>query len=122
MIKTVTDDHAITVIDEQPTKQLKPLGDCVVFRLLDPGTTAAGLHIPDNVDSKKRAQIIAVGPGRMREDGSLEPMPVKVGDKFVVWDHGSMSATDQTGSMLWFCHASQIAALVVDIEPEIIEG
>ncbi len=62
---------------------LKPLGDRVVVR---PQTreevTRSGIVLPDTAKEKpQRGEVIAVGQGRMDEDGDRIPMEVKEGDK-----------------------------------------
>ncbi len=62
---------------------LRPLNDRVIVKT---GTkeekTASGILLPDTVDTEKPEQgkVIAVGPGRRLDDGSLAPLSVKVGD------------------------------------------
>ena len=61
---------------------IKPLGDRVVIKqLASEEMTAGGLYIPDSAKEKpQEGEVVAVGPGKMMENGSLSPMPVKVGD------------------------------------------
>ncbi len=68
----------------QPTvKKLRPLGDRVVLRPV-PGEemTKSGIVIPDTVKERpQEGEIIAVGPGRILDDGKREAMDVKEGQK-----------------------------------------
>lgn len=63
-------------------EKIRPLLDRVlVKRLAHEEKTAGGIIIPDV--AKEKAQtgtVIAVGPGRMLNDGKIVPMQVKVGD------------------------------------------
>ena len=61
---------------------LKPLSDRVlVKRLESEEKTAGGLYIPDTAKEKpSRGEVIAVGPGKMSNDGKIIAMTVKVGD------------------------------------------
>lgn len=62
---------------------IKPLGDHVLVReKTKEEVTSFGLVIPDTVEDKKKAEgeVIAVGPGKMGEDGKRAAMEVKVGD------------------------------------------
>lgn len=65
---------------------LKPLSDRVLAqRLEQEETLKGGIIIPDTAKKKQEtAEVIAVGPGKKKEDGSFEPMPVKVGDKILM--------------------------------------
>lgn len=74
---------------------IKPLGDrCVVRPLTDEeaGTvSASGIIIPDTVNKEKPEQgiIVAVGSGKMDEDGEKRlPLEVKIGDRVVFSKYG----------------------------------
>jgi len=65
------------------TKKLRPLGDRVVVHPT-PGeeTTKSGIVIPDTAKEKpQEGMILAVGPGRILDDGKREQMDLKQGDK-----------------------------------------
>lgn len=63
---------------------LRPLGDRLVVKAIAKDEmTKSGLVLPDTA-SKERPQegeVIAVGPGKMSENGTLIAMTVKIGDK-----------------------------------------
>jgi chaperonin GroES len=64
-------------------KKLRPLGDHVVVQPA-PGeeTTKSGIVIPDTAQEKPReGLILAVGPGRVLDNGRREQMDLKEGDK-----------------------------------------
>ncbi len=63
----------------------QPLGDRVVIRPLEKDeVTKSGLVIPDTAKEKpQEGEIIAVGPGRLSDEGKRIAMEVKVGDKVV---------------------------------------
>ncbi len=65
------------------TKKLRPLGDRVVVRPSDrEEMTKSGIVIPDTAKEKpQEGMILAVGPGRILEDGKRESMDVKADDK-----------------------------------------
>jgi chaperonin GroES len=62
--------------------KLQPLGDRLVVKPTEKEeTTKSGLIIPDTAKEKQQeGQDIAVGPGRLSEDGKRIEMDVKVGD------------------------------------------
>ncbi|WP_459876577.1 MULTISPECIES: co-chaperone GroES [Desulfothermus] len=63
--------------------KLKPLHDRVlVKRLEEEEKTKGGIIIPDTAKEKPiKGEVIAVGPGRLTDDGKRIEMSVKVGDK-----------------------------------------
>ena len=65
------------------TKQLRPLGDRVVVEPTPHDEmTKSGILIPDTVKEKpQKGTIVAVGPGRILDDGKREHIDVKKGDK-----------------------------------------
>ena len=63
---------------------IKPLGDRVVVTFVkEAEVTKSGIVLPDTVEKEKKAEgmVVAVGPGKMLENGSRAMMEVKVGDK-----------------------------------------
>ncbi len=62
---------------------LRPLQDrIIVKRLEEENVTAGGIFIPDTAKEKpQRGEIVAVGKGKVTEDGKVLPVDVKVGDK-----------------------------------------
>ena len=62
---------------------LRPLADRVIVKRIESDTkTASGIFIPDNAAEKPdQGEVLAVGPGRMDEDGDRIKMDVKVGDR-----------------------------------------
>ncbi len=63
--------------------KLQPLGDRVVVeREAAEERTAGGIVLPESAkDKPSRGTVIAVGDGRVLDDGSRAPLQVKVGDK-----------------------------------------
>jgi chaperonin GroES len=63
--------------------KIRPLSDRVIVkRLEEERKTASGIVIPDAATEKPdQGQILAVGNGKVGDDGKLRPMSVKVGDK-----------------------------------------
>ncbi len=66
---------------------MKPLGDHLLVKLVkEEEVTASGIVLPDTVDKEKKAEgvIIAIGPGKLLENGSRAAMEVKVGDRVLI--------------------------------------
>ena len=64
---------------------IKPLADRVLIQPLEAETkTASGIIIPDTAKEKpQEGTIVAVGPGRMTDDGNRVPMELETGDTVV---------------------------------------
>ncbi len=62
---------------------LRPLQDrIIVKRLEEENMTAGGLYIPDTAKEKpQKGEIVAVGKGKITEDGKVIPVDLKAGDK-----------------------------------------
>ncbi len=65
------------------TTKLRPLGDRVVIKPTPrEETTKSGIVLPDTAKEKpQEGTILAVGPGRILDDGTREQIDVKKGDK-----------------------------------------
>ncbi|GIW06680.1 MAG: 10 kDa chaperonin [Dehalococcoidia bacterium] len=63
--------------------ELKPLGDRVVVTpFKQEEVTKSGIVLPDTAKEKpQEGTVVAVGPGRVLDNGSRSPMEVKVGDR-----------------------------------------
>lgn len=74
---------------------LKPLEDRVVVEPKEAeSVTAGGIVLPDNAKEKQqRGTVIAVGPGKLMEDGARAEMSVAVGDEVI---YGKYSGSDIT--------------------------
>jgi chaperonin GroES len=83
----------IKIITGAKTMQLNPLHDRVVVQRTEPDTkTLGGIIIPDNVAEKTdQGTVVAVGPGRRTEDGTLVPMAVQLNDKVLFGKHSGQT-------------------------------
>ena len=63
--------------------KLRPLADRVIVKRIESETkTASGIVIPDNAAEKPdQGEVLAVGPGKMDDDGKRVALSVKVGDR-----------------------------------------
>ncbi len=73
-------------------KKLQPLADRLVVKPIErEEVTKGGIVIPDTVREKpQEGEVIAVGPGRLSEDGKRIVMDVKVGDVVIYAKYGGM--------------------------------
>jgi len=73
---------------------IRPLHDRVIVRRQEEErVTAGGIVIPDNANKEKPVQgeVLAVGKGKILDNGDVRPMDVKVGDKVLF---GKYSGTE----------------------------
>lgn len=73
--------------------KVRPLHDRVLIKILDTEeTTKGGIIIPDTAKEKpQEGKVVAVGNGKVLEDGSTKPLDVKKGDKVLF---GKFGGTD----------------------------
>ena len=73
--------------------KIKPLRDRVIVRRLnEEETTKGGIIIPDTAKEKpQEGEVVAVGSGKVLDDGKVVPLEVKKGDKILF---GKYSGTE----------------------------
>ena len=92
---------------------LRPLNDRVIVKRLDQETkTASGLIIPEAAAEKPdQGRIMAIGNGKIMEDGRVRPLDVKVGD-IVLFGKYSGQAVKIDGEELLVMREEDIMAIV----------
>ncbi len=70
--------------------KLQPLADRVLVKPIEKEEkTKSGIYIPDTAKEKpQEGKVLAVGPGKMSEEGKLIPMNLKVGDTVIYSKYG----------------------------------
>jgi chaperonin GroES len=70
--------------------KLQPLADHVVVKpIAKEEVTKGGIYLPDTAKEKpQEGEIVAVGPGRMTDEGKRIPIEVKVGDRVIYSKYG----------------------------------
>ena len=65
--------------------KIRPLHDrIIVKRLEEERKTASGIVIPDTAAEKPdQGEVLAIGKGKLLEDGNVRPLDLKVGDKIL---------------------------------------
>ncbi|HXU43965.1 MAG TPA: co-chaperone GroES [Thermoanaerobaculia bacterium] len=65
---------------------IRPLHDRVVVKRIEQGEQVrGGIIIPDTAKEKpQEAEVVAVGPGKLNDDGKRAPIDVKVGDRVLI--------------------------------------
>lgn len=95
--------------------KLQPLGDRVIVRPLEAEEkTKGGIVLPDTAKEKpQEGEVVAVGKGKILDDGTLREPDVKVGDRVL---YGKYSGTDvkfkEGDKDLLIMHEDDILAVV----------
>ena len=93
--------------------RIQPLADRVVVKALEESEQMrGGLYIPDTAKEKpSQGEVVAVGPGKISDDGTRLDMEVKVGDKVL---YGKYSGTDVTldGDEYLILRESDVLAII----------
>ena len=95
-------------------KQVKPLGNRVLVRRSEAKTSKGGIILPDSAKEKpKQGEIMAVGPGKMDEEGNVQKMNVRVGDKVLFSAYaGSEAKVDDEAEYLIMSEDDILGVLV----------
>ncbi len=93
--------------------KLRPLQDRIIIKRVEQETTtASGLIIPDAAAEKPdQGEVLAVGNGKVLEDGKVLPLDVKVGD-FVLFGKYSGQAVKVDGEELLVMRESDVMAII----------
>ena len=93
---------------------IKPLEDRVVIKQVEAEqTTASGLVIPDTAKEKpQEGEVVAVGPGRIDDNGNRIPLDISVGDKVIYSKYGG-TEVKYGGEELLVLSARDVLAVVV---------
>ena len=72
--------------------QIRPLYDRVLIKRIEEEVTKGGIVIPEQAKEKPiRGEIVAIGKGKLLEDGEIRPLEVQIGDTVLF---GKYSGTD----------------------------
>ncbi|RMT22369.1 10 kDa chaperonin [Pseudomonas syringae pv. spinaceae] len=101
-------------IIRRSTMKLRPLHDRVVIRRSEEETkTAGGIVLPGSAAEKpNRGEIVAVGTGRVLDNGEVRALAVKVGDKVVFGPYSGSNTVKVDGEDLLVMSENEILAVV----------
>jgi chaperonin GroES len=99
---------------ERSIMKLRPLHDRVVIRRSEEETkSAGGIVLPGSAAEKpNRGEVIAVGTGRVLDNGEVRPLAVKAGDKVVFGPYSGSNTVKVDGEELLVMSESEILAVV----------
>ncbi|MDR1393783.1 MAG: co-chaperone GroES [Bifidobacteriaceae bacterium] len=74
---------------------IQPLEDRIVVTPIEAAAvTAAGIYLPDTAKEKpQEGEVVAVGPGRIDDNGQRIPLDVAVGDRVIYSKYGGTEVT-----------------------------
>lgn len=82
-------------------KKVKPLSNRVLIQRSKAQTKKGGILLPDSAQEKpKEGVVIAVGPGKVDEQGNKEPMQLKVGDRVLFSAYAGTEVKGEDEEML----------------------
>jgi chaperonin GroES len=75
--------------------KIRPLHDRILVRRLEEETTTkGGIIIPDTAKEKpQEGRVVAIGSGKLLEDGTVRPLDVKTGDKILFGKYSGSEIT-----------------------------
>jgi len=93
---------------------IKPLGDRVVVKPLEAeNKSKGGILLPDTAKEKpQEGKIIAVGKGKVLDNGSVQTPEVKVGDKVLYGKYSGNEITTKEGEELLIMREEDILAII----------
>src|SRR3989344_7644569 len=91
-------------------KKLRPMDDRILVEPLEEETsTSFGLVLPDTASREKpqKGRVVAVGPGKLNEEGKRMPMSVKAGDTVLYTKYGPTEVKIE-GKEIFFLQESDV--------------
>ncbi len=94
--------------------KIRPLHDRVVVRRKEEEqTTPGGIVLPGSAKEKpNQGEVVAIGGGRILDNGDLRPVDVKVGDKVVFGKYAGTDTIEIEGEELIILSESDIKAVI----------
>ena len=93
---------------------IKPLGDRVVIKPLEAESkTKGGIVLPDTAKEKpQEGKVMAVGKGKVLDNGTVQSPEVKVGDKVLYGKYSGNEITTKDGEELLIMREEDILAII----------
>ena len=94
--------------------KIQPLGDRVVIKPLEAESkTKGGIVLPDTAKEKpQEGKVVAVGKGKVLDNGTVQPPEVKVGDKVLYGKYSGSEITTKDGEELLIMREEDILAII----------
>jgi chaperonin GroES len=72
---------------------IRPVGDRIIAQKVVQEQKKGGLILPDSSQDQIIFEVVAVGPGKMTDQGSMIPQPVKVSDHILIEKYAGQEVT-----------------------------
>ena len=94
--------------------EIKPLGDSIVIKPLEAeAKTKGGILLPDTAKEKpQEGKVVAIGKGKVLENGTTQAPEVKVGDKVLYGKYSGNEITTKDGEELLIMREEDILAII----------
>ena len=94
--------------------EIKPLGDRIVVKPLEAESKSkGGILLPDTAKEKpQEGKVVAVGRGKLLENGTVHAPEVKVGDKVLYGKYSGNEITTKEGEELLILREEDILAII----------
>ena len=93
---------------------IKPLYDRIVVKPLDAEeVTKGGIVLPDSTKEKpQEGEIVAVGDGKLLDDGKIQALKVKVGDRILYGKYSGTEIKTKDGEDLLILKEDDVLAII----------
>ncbi|MFA5276307.1 MAG: co-chaperone GroES [Candidatus Omnitrophota bacterium] len=94
--------------------EIRPLGDRIVVKPLEAESkTKGGIVLPDTAKEKpQEGKVVAIGKGKVLENGAVQAPEVKVGDKVLYGKYSGNEITTKDGEELLIMREDDILAVI----------
>ena len=94
--------------------EIRPLGDRVVVKPLEAEEkTKGGIVLPDTAKEKpQEGKIVAVGKGKVLDNGSIHPLELKTGDRILYGKYSGNEITTKEGEELLIMREDDVLAVI----------
>lgn len=82
-------------------KKIRPLGNYVLVKRSQKEKTKGGIILPDSAQEKpKEGEVIAAGPGKRNDNGQVDPLTVKVGERVLFSSYAGTEVKGEDSELL----------------------
>ena len=94
-------------------RKIEPMGDRIVIKAVEQeDVTKGGIYLPDTAKERpQEGKVIAVGPGRLNDDGQRVPVDLKVGDIVIYSKFAGTEITEENEDYLILTERDILAKL-----------